>query len=155
MPLAHIQEKSSDQSFLMPARIFNPRQEEPDRIEVPMIIDTGSARTAIPQRAYLQLTSRVPLLYGLTNMKMKSPLMPEETISTPSYIVILEFQLGEHTKTHEVEVFTISRDYGIICRDIINQYKIVLDAPEKKWGIDCRWQSGITCDEHHCIKHLL
>jgi hypothetical protein len=117
MPLAHIQEKSSDQSFLMPARIFNPRQEEPDRIEVPMIIDTGSARTAIPQRAYLQLTSRVPLLYGLTNMKMKSPLMPEETISTPSYIVILEFQLGEHTKTHEVEVFTISRDYGIIGRD--------------------------------------
>ena len=86
MPLAHIQEKSSDQSFLMPARIFNPRQEEPDRIEVPMIIDTGSARTAIPQRAYLQLTSRVPLLYGLTNMKMKSPLMPEETISTPSYL---------------------------------------------------------------------
>ena len=77
------------------------------------------------------------------------------SISQPSYIVILEFQLGEHTKTHEVEVFTISRDYGIIGRDIINQYKIVLDAPEKKWGIDCRWQSGITCDEHHCIKHLL
>ena len=96
-------------------------------VKTKAILDTGGGITSIPE-------SIIEKLGGLsyTVIRIRSPLDYKNIISKKLYKVTIEFD----GKAHEVEVLAIPRDYAIIGRDILNQHKIILDAPNEVWSIE-------------------
>lgn len=98
------------------------------RVEgIKAIVETGAGVTCIPESVIERLG---PLNY--TVIRVRSPLDGKNIISKKLHKVTIKF--GE--ESHEVEVLSISRNYALIGRDILNQHKIILDAPNEVWSIE-------------------
>ena len=122
-----IQDPFSSPSPITLIKVLNPSSSMDGRENVKAILDTGAGITAIPQSIILRLGG---LFYTTINVRL--PLGINKITSTKLYSVIIEF--GE--KLHEVRVIAIPKDYAIIGRDILNQYKIILDASNEVWSIE-------------------
>jgi predicted aspartyl protease len=138
-----IQDEFSNSSPITDIYVFNPSLDNMNGVKVKVIIDTGSGITSLPESVIENLG---PLPY--TKIKVKSPLDKDRTSSKKLYTVRLKLRDGT---SHEIAVLGIPRDYGIIGRDVLHLYKIVLDSKKGQWGFECRWNHGTTCDGDNCI----
>ncbi len=133
MPIyQQIQDTISRPSPITLINVFNPSSSDKNGKQVQALVDTGSGVTALP-------TSVINELGGLnyTTIQVRSPLDGNQ-IKKYKYSVRLELD----GRSHEVEVIAIQKPYGIIGRDILNYYKIVLNAPLTKWGMNCSCEEG-------------
>jgi hypothetical protein len=121
-----IQDPFSSPSPIALIEVLNPSSST-DRVIVKAILDMGTGITAIPQSIIHRLGG---LFY--TTIDVRLPLEINKIISKELYSVIIEF--GE--KLHEVKVLAIPKNYAIIGRDILNQHKIILDAPNEVWSVE-------------------
>jgi predicted aspartyl protease len=122
-----IQDPFSSPSPIALIEVLNPSSSMDGRENVKAILDTGAGITAIPQSIIHGLGG---LFYTTINVRL--PLGINKITSTKLYSVIIEFG----GKSHVVQVLGISKDYAIIGRDILNEYKIFLDAPNEVWSIE-------------------
>ncbi|MFM7441338.1 MAG: hypothetical protein ACKO2V_22535 [Snowella sp.] len=130
MPTGHyerIQDPLSSSSPIARIEVLNPNSSEKRVENVKAILDTGAGITVIPE-------SIIEILGALdyTVIRIRSLLDRNGITSKKLYSVIIEFDGQEN----EVEVLAIPRDYAIIGRDILNQYKITLNGPEETWSIE-------------------
>ena len=137
MRYERIQDRVSEPSPITHINVSNPNKKE--KKEVKVIVDTGSGITCLPESVIATLGH-----LDYTVIRVRSPLDVNQIISTRLYSVRLEF--GE-TIHDDIEVMGISKDYGIIGRDILNYHKIVLHAPDplQEWWMNC------SCKEGGCI----
>jgi hypothetical protein len=143
MPYERIQDPVSNPSPTTSIDVFNPSSNKNVKgFKVKAIVDTGAGITCLPESVIAKLGD---LRYTLMNVR--SPLDKNKVIPKKQYLVRLE--LGG--TIHDIEAIGISKDYGIIGRDILHRYKIVLDSHNEQWGFDCRWNHGTTCDGDNCI----
>ena len=114
-------------------RVINPRYPEKYR-DIQAIIDTGADASCIP----LSLVKELGIRYTQTKA---SDFRNQEVSVTECRASIRindkDFQLDV--------VYCIPDDVALIGRDIFNEYKVVLNAPSRIWGIDC------SCEEGGCI----
>lgn len=122
-----IQDNHSCPSPIARIEVSNPYDSKNRLKNVKAILETGAGVTSIPESIIKELGS---LQY--TTISVRSPLDRNRIISKRLYSVIIELDGQEN----EVEVLTIPRDYAIIGRDILNQYKITLNGPEETWSIE-------------------
>lgn len=127
----NIQDKLSPPSPIISISIRNPNSRSKN-VKIKAIVDTGSGITAIPENIVASLGR-----LNYSSDEFKNPLDKGQIVMKKIYSVIVEL---DNTKTHELEVLPIPRKYGIIGRDILNQYKVILNAPrhpESIWGFNC------------------
>ena len=131
-----IQDPVSEPSPITKINVSNPSSD--NKQEVKVVADTGSGITCLPEKVIAKLGN---LHYTLMNFR--SPLDKNKVISKKLYSVHLE--LGG--TIHDIRAIGISKDYGIIGRDILNDHKIVLNAPAslKEWWMNC------SCKEGGCV----
>jgi hypothetical protein len=145
-----IQDKLSNPSPFTWINVFNSSSTNNGQRDIKVIVDTGAGITSLPQSVIDNLG---PLTY--TVIKVRSPLEKDKNkvFFKKLYKVRLEFLELQNTdeQSHEIEVIGIPKDYGIIGRDVLHRYKIVLDSKKEQWGFDCRWTDGKTCDGDNCI----
>jgi predicted aspartyl protease len=122
-----IKDSLSNPSPIARIEVSNPYDSKNKLKNVKAILETGAGVTSIPESIIKELGS---LQY--TTISVRSPLDRNRIISKRLYSVIIELDGQEN----EVEVLTIPRDYAIIGRDILNQYKITLNGPEETWSIE-------------------
>lgn len=123
--------------------VFNPSSDKHCHEYVEVIADTGAGITSLPQNV---IDALGPLQY--TTINVRSPFDRNRQTAMVLYSVCLRIENGI---THEIEVLGIPRKYGILGRDILNNYKIVLDAPNSRWGFNCCWPLARTGDSDNCI----
>jgi predicted aspartyl protease len=140
MEYEQIQGKLSNPSPVMQIDVFNPSLNDKNVKAVNAVVDTGAGMTCLPKSVIEKLGK---LEY--TENYVGSPVPGNKPTKEKFYRVRLGFQNGKTYKSYEIEVIEIPRKYGIIGRDILNYYKIVLNAPLTKWGMDC------SCEEGGCI----
>ena len=138
-----IQDGCSNPSPIRHINVFNPSSQNQCQRNVEVIADTGAGITSLPEKVIERLG-----FLRYTTINAKSPLDRNRTIVVRLYSVCLEIENGI---THNIDVLGITRDYGILGRDILNNYKIVLDSPNERWGFNCRWTLARTCDGDNCI----
>jgi hypothetical protein len=139
-----IQDGYSKPSPITHIYVFNPSsQNQRQRNVVEVIADTGAGITSLPQEV---IDALGPLQY--TTINVRSPFDRNRQTAMGLYSVCLRIENGI---THEIEVLGIPRKYGILGRDILNNYKIVLDAPNRRWGFNCCWPLARTGDSDNCI----
>jgi predicted aspartyl protease len=122
-----IQDNHSCPSPIARIEVSNPYDSKNKLKNVKAILETGAGVTSIPESIIKELGS---LQY--TTISVRSLLDRNRIISKRLYSIIIELDGQEN----EVEVLTIPRDYAIIGRDILNQYKITLNGPEETWSIE-------------------
>jgi predicted aspartyl protease len=122
-----IKDSLSNPSPIARIEVSNPYDSKNKLKNVKAILETGAGVTSIPESIIKELGS---LQY--TTISVRSLLDRNRIISKRLYSVIIELDGQEN----EVEVLTIPRDYAIIGRDILNQYKITLNGPEETWSIE-------------------
>jgi predicted aspartyl protease len=122
-----IQDNYSSPSPIARIKVSNPYSSKNEVKNVKAILDTGGGITCIPQSIIKELGSFV-----YTTIKVRSPLDINKIILRRLYSVIIEFDGQENA----VEVLDIPKDYAIIGRNILNNYKIILNGPEETWSIE-------------------
>jgi predicted aspartyl protease len=130
MPTYHyerIQDSVSNPSPIALIEVLNPNSSENRVKNVKAILDTGAGITSIPESIIEKLGA-----LNYTVIRIRSPLDRNNILSRKLCRVIIEFDGQEN----EVEVLDIQKDYAIIGRDILNKYKIILDAPNEVWSIE-------------------
>jgi hypothetical protein len=137
MPYKRIQDPFSEPSPITTIDVFNPSSNKKAK-DVTVILDTGAGITCLPESVIAELGG-----LDYTLMNLRSPLEKNKVISKKLYSVRLE--LGG--TIHDIKAIGISKDYGIIGRDILNDHKIVLNAPArlKEWWMNC------SCKEGGCV----
>ena len=135
MPYERIQDPFSNPSPIIKINVSNPSSSSDNKTEVTVVADTGSGITCLPNEVIAKLGN---LRY--TSIKVRSPLDNNKVTSTILYLVRLE--LGG--TIHDIKAMVISKDYGIIGRDVLNDHKIVLHAPEplEEWWMNCSCERG-------------
>jgi hypothetical protein len=123
--------------------VFNPSDDSKvERVKV--IVDTGAGVTCLPQDVIEKLGD---LFY--TEVDVTSPI---DSDKRKLKLCVVSLRLPAQSEPfRDIKVLEIPSNYGIIGRDILNQYRIVLDAPSEQWGFKCRWIDGETCDGENCI----
>lgn len=91
------------------------------------IVDSGAVMTCIPESIFSKLGK---LQYSNANVRDVNNIV----ISRKTYIVNIQL---ENKFFSNIEVIVISKDYALIGRDILNQKKVTLNAPESIWIYDC------------------
>ncbi len=92
--------------------------------DVPMLLDTGSDVTIVPQIYESRLNLTVNRQFELTGFDNKKSLS-----RTVNLDLIFE------GKTFRGEYFLIEQDYGVIGRNILNFLKIQFDGKNQLWRI--------------------
>ncbi len=92
------------------------------------IVDTGAVMTCIPESTITQLGSS--LVYSTVLVRDANNNIEERT----TYRIDIEIDGNEYKN---LEVVAISKRYALIGRDILNQHKVVLNAPDNIWGLGC------------------
>ena len=105
----------------------NPSNESQGSI-IQTIVDTGAVKTCIPESTVEHLGdslaySEVLVRDANGNLTRRKTYFVDITIANNSY--------------SNIEVVAIPKEYGLIGRDILNQERVVLNAPEEKWAFDC------------------
>jgi predicted aspartyl protease len=97
------------------------------------VVDTGATRTCIPRDALDQLGGDVDADYQY--VKVRDALGTEHTVEMCSVSLRIGNCLFE-----DIEVIVTDNTYALVGRDILNKYKLTLDAATKSWsasGPDC------------------
>lgn len=94
--------------------------------QVDAILDTGASMTCIPESAIAELGES--LIYS----KIMVRNLIGNTQERQTYFLNISIANYEHKN---IEVIAIPKKYALVGRDILNQHKIVLDAPKQKWSI--------------------
>lgn len=123
--------------------VFNPSSDTHCHKNLKVIADTGAGITSLPENVIRTLGH---LQY--TTINVRSPVDRNRQTAMVLYSVCLRIENGI---THEIRVLGIPRKYGILGRDILNNYKIVLDAPNGRWGFNCSLTLARTGDSDNCI----
>lgn len=114
-------------------------------LNVEAIVDSGAFMTCVPDTIISYLGTN---MYG--SITVSGPLNQPVTRKT-YYIHMSIINNDDYTSACDcglVEVIAIPRNYALIGRDVLNQYKVVLNAPHRIWGICCREHScPISSDE--------
>ncbi len=90
------------------------------------IIDSGAVMTCIPESILSQLGK---LTYSSVSIRD----INGNIINRKTYIIDIQI---EDYQIKNVEVIVVPKRYTLIGRDIINQFKIVLDGPKLQWSIE-------------------
>lgn len=117
--------------------LTHPRTQS-ERTEIEAIVDTGADQSCIPERLFGQLR-----LNHYTEQRVRD--FNGQIITLRRARINLMIECDIDTWHPDIEVLLIEGDEAIIGRDILNQYKLVLNAPLNKWGIDC------SCTEGGCV----
>ncbi|HEY9875767.1 MAG TPA: retropepsin-like aspartic protease [Candidatus Obscuribacterales bacterium] len=96
--------------------------------EVNAIVDSGAVMSAIPLQAIEEINERSLDYSWIT---VRGAIGKEQRRKT----YIINIRLGNYY-FDDWEVIAIDKEYGLIGRDILNQYKIILDAPNGTWSIE-------------------
>jgi predicted aspartyl protease len=95
-------------------------------IKIPAILDTGAARTCIPQGVFDRLGAEE---YDWAPMRVAA--------GPVAQVIVLDVKLEVlECEFKDLRVGVIPRDYALIGRDILNNYVITLDAKGGKWSVD-------------------
>lgn len=105
-------------------RTYRPGKSTPSTT-VRGIIDTGAVLTGIPKTSLKELGKVTR--YGLR--KVQGPVGSVKEVET----WFVDLKVGR-CRFPNIEVIPIATDYALIGRDIIRQYRIILDGPNSKWG---------------------
>jgi predicted aspartyl protease len=106
--------------------------------DVKAIVDTGAAMTCIPESEIRNLErSGRSLIYDTIRVIDANGNIQERT----RYLLNITIASIEYPR---FKVIAISKNYALIGRDILNNYKVVLNAPQQRWGLNC-------CNEHICL----
>lgn len=92
------------------------------------IVDSGADMTCIPESVIQDLGNLIKSTIGLRDANGR-------VVDRDTYVVELTIFLDV---VKRVEVISIPKDHALIGRDILNEYKLVLDAPSTIWGLNCR-----------------
>ncbi len=101
--------------------------------EVTAIFDSGAVMTCIPESQVEQLGT---LHYSSKNVRGAN----NTTFERRTYIV--NIQLENHLFTN-IEVIALPKNYALIGRDILNQYKVTFNAPQNTWIYNCQGSCSI------------
>ncbi|MDJ0599219.1 MAG: hypothetical protein QNJ37_10315 [Crocosphaera sp.] len=105
-----------------------------DRINA--IVDSGSVITCLPK-------STIDNLGGLEYKIVQATTADGKSVYLRKYTVHITVTNNDTSNLYRHEVGEIcvlsipNKKYALIGRDIINNHKVVLDAPEEKWGLEC------------------
>lgn len=95
------------------------------------IIDTGASITCVPKSIIAAL--------GKGRGSVAKPMKVRGALGTRNReVYVLDLELG-NCYFPQVRVVVLDMEYALIGRDILNDYKITLDAPNDSWGVaaDC------------------
>lgn len=95
-------------------------------LQVDAIVDTGAVMTCVPESVIKQLGES--LIYSTIQVRDANGNIQERR----TYRINIRITDYEYKN---VEVIPITKQYALIGRDILNQHKIILDAPNQKWSI--------------------
>lgn len=96
---------------------------------VEAIVDTGAVMTCLPARVIRKLGGdRLGYSYRQVGGALG-------TGRVKSYFINLKVADCDFP---DIEVLALNKEYAIIGRDILNRYKVTLDAPNLKWRITKR-----------------
>lgn len=101
--------------------IFSRSSDLISRIE--MIIDSGAEITCIPNTI-------IPSLGKLKKGEVTAESFSGTTSDLISYFVEIEF-LGK--RFNNLEVVPVDVDHGYLGRDVLNHFRLILDAPQASW----------------------
>jgi predicted aspartyl protease len=107
-------------------RVSSPQQEHL-RSEVEALVDTGAAMTCIPEKIIAQLDKDC-LQYNVRTVTGATGQQENRC----SYIVHLHIAECDF---RDIEVIALDRDYALIGRDILNEYELTFDGPNKIWEV--------------------
>ena len=93
-------------------------------VQVQAILDSGAAMTMVPSSVILELGDN--LEKGVR--QCKGAIGPMQLV--PMWTVHLTIGSCEFK---DVKVLETDHGYALIGRDILNQYKVVMDGPAKEW----------------------
>lgn len=96
------------------------------RVPLEVLVDTGAGMTCLPGEIFDQLRIED---YGVA--RVKGALGEPEWRRTA--VVSIRFGVDEIPDT---EVLFLDRDYGLLGRDILNGYRVVLDASKDFWSVE-------------------
>lgn len=122
-------------------RLQNPSIINSRPLDCNIIVDSGAAMTCIPQR-------RIDELGNLVESYRAMRTADNEIRNRTTYFI--NIILNDFTYS-QIEVFATPKDHGLLGRDIINSYKISLNAPVQTWGINCEinciFQNQVNSEE--------
>lgn len=106
-------------------KLSNP-SEPSQSCQVNAIVDTGALMTCIPESSLRKLGGS--LVYSTIIVKDINGNIQERK----TYFINISIADYEYKN---IEVLAIAKEYALIGRDILNQHKVILDAPNQKWSI--------------------
>jgi gag-polyprotein putative aspartyl protease len=109
-------------------KLCNPSNDKRN-CRVQAIVDTGAVMTIIPQSNFRQLGDL--LEYSEVGVKDVNG----NIVIRPTYIISIT--IDEDNEFSDIEAIVMPKSYAIIGRDILNQCKVVLDAPLGQWRLNC------------------
>ena len=92
------------------------------------IVDTGAVMTCIPKSEIKKLGNS--LIYNKILVRDANDNIQERK----TYWINIVLAKEEYKN---LEVIATSKKYALIGRDILNKHKVILDAPEERWGLGC------------------
>jgi predicted aspartyl protease len=116
--------------------ITNPHNQKSKSVNA--IIDTGADVSCVPRK----VADKLGLNYTIGEFELQDfegQLHPAELVS-----VQISFTSTSSTHRHETrtKAVRVDSDEAIVGRDILNCYKLVLNAPFQRWGFDCSCIEG-------------
>ncbi len=93
------------------------------------IVDTGAVKTCVPE-SFIERLRRDNLEL---DYRWAHATGPGGRIDVRVYTV--DLKVG-HTEFSDFEVIALSKSYGLIGRDILNAYRVILDGPNGSWEVD-------------------
>jgi len=104
----------------------------PDSDALPAVLDSGAYKTCLPKSSILKLGAGIDWTVSKPCRGFSGPAQP-----MPCCRVSLRFpSCGRVFKDIEVIARDSDRAYALIGRDILNQYRVVLDGPAEEWSHD-------------------
>ena len=97
--------------------------------EANAIVDTGAVMTCIPESEIKKLGINRSGAYRIRLVRDANGNIQERK----TYFINISIANYEYKG---IEVISISKKYALIGRDILNQHKVVLDAPIQRWGLN-------------------
>lgn len=94
------------------------------RAVISSVIDTGASRTCVPREILEQLGDDIDYQYAT----IREALGAERQAET----CIISLRVGQCV-FEDIEVIITDNKYALVGRDILNGYKVILDAPAKSW----------------------
>ena len=106
-------------------KVLNP-SDSSKTVTVAAVVDSAAAMTCIPESHVQQLGN---LNYSFIQIRDLNNTIAEKR----TYIINIELN---NYRFNNVQVIAIAKDYALIGRDILNQFKSILDAPNLQWSLE-------------------